>query len=403
MAAWLKYLSKTFQDDPLIDEYALMPEVSAALFGIDKSSSDQDLGIFADAVAHKLAISVEAALVLYLHSHQVMLEAQESLSSNKDGSEASQAVKAHEASRAVLLCSADCASAWQCREKLLALGSVKLKAELQFSALLLRTNHKSGESWAQRRRLLAEAFHKDDERAEEVVKTELALIEELARRYDHHYYAWNHWAWLSGEARRLASGLPDRNFPKLAHATPSHYGLFHHRLVRLGNVLRDAVKEASGMSFDGLLPENALQTFTEEHRLASELLKTFPHLEAPWAFRAQLFALLLDSSEEYCTSASYWSQVADLWRSEVTSATATRSQVEDIYQEVVQRLSNSFEVQLLQELVSHFVLLEDVQTLTQELILESSKALERLEEVEAVAPAVVKLIRNDISAVTVKR
>ena len=68
--------------------------------------------------------------------------------------------KALESSRAVLLCSADSLSAWRCREQLF--DYVELEAELRLSALLLRTNHKSGESWAQRRRILGKALEKKE-------------------------------------------------------------------------------------------------------------------------------------------------------------------------------------------------------------------------------------------------
>merc|ERR550534_116856 len=91
--------------------------------------------------------------------------------------------------------------------------------ELRFSALLLRTNHKSGETWACRRRFFAEALAcagdaavGDDPSAcgpsdgvRALVRAECELIEELARKYSHHYYAWNHWAWLE----RLCAGRSD--------------------------------------------------------------------------------------------------------------------------------------------------------------------------------------------------
>merc|ERR1712176_1424224 len=110
---------------------------------------------------------------------------------------------------------------------------------------------------------------KEPSAVEEVAQSELRLIEELARRYDHHYYAWNHWAWLSRRARELAAGSLDKDFPKLAHATPSHYGLFHHRLVRLSEKLFAGQTSQVARGWERILPGKALDTFAEERHLAS--------------------------------------------------------------------------------------------------------------------------------------
>merc|ERR1712032_99000 len=138
------------------------------------------------------------------------------------------------------------------------------------------------------------------------VRSELELVEELAKKYDHHYYAWNHWAWLERSVRQdpedesgvCGTGGPlGGSFPRLAHVTPSHYGLFHHRVVRLFNHLLHGVRGCDDAPRGALgLAVDALGAYKDELRLASSLLATFPYLEAPWAFRMQLFAAVIEAA-----------------------------------------------------------------------------------------------------------
>eukprot|EP00913_Durusdinium_trenchii_P011903 g11181.t1 len=304
MALLLERLNAAFREDPGIDEYALVPAACPELFG---AAGTEDLGCIA--AQQKLAISIEGALLLYLHAYQVMQKAMAH----------GQVQAALESSRAVLLCSADCVRAWDCREQLLA--HLDLEAELLFSALLLRTNHKSGETCT--RGLSLQRF----------CGKELALVEELAKRYDHHYYAWNHWAWLD---RQSIEG-PAMDFPELAFTTPSHYGLFHHRLVRLQRHMGHAAKAAITLQGMEDLQPFGVEAFTEEWNLALKLLQTYPHLEAPWAFRAQLFALLLEQGLIKIQD------VAKLWKGEVERAQKLMESAES------QRWARRFQVHILQD------------------------------------------------------
>lgn len=396
MAALLAKLSQAFQLDPSIDEYALVPCASGALFGLP--SGEEDEGCVA--VEHKLAISFEAAVVLYRHSRcrLAALRTEAACSSTRTALAA--------ASQAALLCCADFATAWACREELLGAGALDLEEELRFVALLLRTNHKSGETWAYRRCLLNKALRGDTGRgpwppeiAAAVVHSELALVEELARKYDHHYYAWNHWAWLGRllAERAQRGGNPgspaavppraeplaplDLGFPRLAHATPSHYGLFHHRLVRLQATLHGDREAATGSTDEAAGPvegevliaaefglaARAFAAYAEERRLAESLLSTFPHLEAPWAFRLQLFAVLLEAVEAGTPAVSAQApalvRVGDLWRSETAFAanaeleahTAGSAAEQATAAEAAGRFARRFKAHLLQELAAHLL------------------------------------------------
>eukprot|EP00928_Gymnodinium_smaydae_P047198 TRINITY_DN31485_c0_g1_i1.p1 TRINITY_DN31485_c0_g1~~TRINITY_DN31485_c0_g1_i1.p1 ORF type:complete len:454 (-),score=78.99 TRINITY_DN31485_c0_g1_i1:357-1685(-) len=316
MAAVLARLNLAFEEDPRIDEYAILPEVSAELFG----SQDGDVveGIFAS--GQKLAISVEAALRLYCYTSKAVR------SKERQVDPRAKAAGLDAASRAILMCCADSCDAWSHREAVLSARADDksvdtLEQELRFNELLLRTNHKSGEAWAQRRRLLAAiavcpaaerparsaiagAACGDDQaiRAETAYcNRELMLVEELAKKYAHHYYAWTHWAWLQ-QLYPPELVAP----PRLAHATPSHYGLFHHRVVRLSRTLlkvdSDAQEDARQNkvhSADGPveLPfgHDAMDALSAELALSDALLATYPHLEATWAFRSQLFAAALEA------------------------------------------------------------------------------------------------------------
>ncbi|CAE7817134.1 ptar1 [Symbiodinium sp. CCMP2592] len=369
MAALLEKLNAAFVADPAIDEYAFVPAATPQLFS-PGADENQDLGcIHAE---HKLAISIEAALTLYLHASQVSRQAARGYSENS--ADTVHLVKLHESSRAILLCSADCSSAWNAWNRTRSSG-LSPKAGLLFSALLLRTNHKSGETWAQRRRLLGEVLQVSQDEQQTLLCQELALVEELARRYDHHYYAWNHWAWLNrfvAESPGAASVL-EKKFPKLAFQTPSHYGLFHHRLVRLQRQLsKRPVEETS---------------FNEEWQLAGELLATFPHLEAPWAFRGQLMSLMLE-----CQADTGPGDVASTWRSEVAFASRHLQSSSPI-----NRLAMQFQVHVLQELCLH--LLEMDKNIQDTSLLDDAESLLKdLKASQAAAPAVLLGITADLDA-----
>ncbi|CAE7458477.1 HISN3 [Symbiodinium pilosum] len=364
MALLLEKLNEAFVADPSIDEYALVPAATQQLFS-PSGQEQQDVGcIHAE---HKLAISIEAALILYLHAYQVTKQ------SAKGGyqatpADADLAERIRKSSRAVLLCSADCTSAWSAWNRMRVLtGSHDAKADLLFSALLLRTNHKSGETWAQRRKLLASALQtsKDDQQA--LLTEEISLLEELARRYDHHYYAWNHWAWLNRYATSLsthAEWLLEVKFPMLAFKTPSHYGLFHHRLVRLQRLLE---KNQHGIE---------ASCFKEEWDLAGKLLAAFPHLEAPWAFRAQLVSLKLEHGKGLHDAAS-------VWRSEVAGA------ARHMESPPTSRLAMQFQVHVLQELCLYML---EVPAPDQDLALqdEARSLLEKLKASKAASTAVLR-------------
>jgi len=200
-------------------------------------------------------------------------------------------------SRAVLLCgAADSASAWSCRRELLRKAFLNVDVELHFNAMLLRTHHKSSEAWAFRRHLL------NTFAPSELVKlaaTEVCLVEELAKKYDHHYYAWNHWSWFCQCYLGVSNGDV---LPNLSVMTPSHYGLFHHRIMNVLSELRGlglpiskspephegsvhANVDASVAWASGALPfpTRALATFESERRRSLRWMRLtrtapcFPH------------------------------------------------------------------------------------------------------------------------------
>ncbi|CAK0906541.1 unnamed protein product [Prorocentrum cordatum] len=425
MSAWLAHLSEMFRADPHIDEYEVLPQVSAALFGSPDGDA-ADRGCLC--MEHKLAISAEAALVIYRHAYRAMLAARAARGPAADEAAGLAALEA--ASRAVLLCSADCAEGWACREETPSLNH-RAESELRFSSLVLRTNHKSGEAWAFRRHLLSSSWGAlPAEGALQLLTTEVSFVEEVAKRYEHHYYAWNHWAWL-----QLVGGPPSRGlaqgFPELARATPSHYGPFHHRVVRLRELLsppsagRGAVRAAHGPQGEpgeenaaprseerrgepgepsaqrlSLAPPG-LDAYAAERRLAASLLATLPHLEAPWAFLLQLFAALLEAAEAAGggrPSAAAVDGLADVWRSEMAFA--------------ADRLG-SCEAHLLQELALSLRLWQGTPAAAAppaggahggpqracgpELVAEALATLGVLEAERAAAPAVLASVRGDLT------
>lgn len=395
----------------MIDEYAIVPCVSASLFGLEHGDEGGSVDEGCLALEHKLALSVEAALLLYRHGSRIL----------RSGTSADM-TSVLAASKAVLLASADHARAWQKRGDVLRREEVDFEAELRFSALLLRTSHKSGETWARRRHLLALAFQETPTNtALAFAKAELTLVEEVAKKYDHHYYAWNHWSWVESFCARLPQlrgRSPDHGpgspigdmFPRLAHATPSHYGLFHHRVVRLrsrflagsGNPERgvsscrvegDSCVQASCPGAF-VLPPDLLDIYSEERKLSSSLLSTFPHLEAPWAFRVQLLTVLLEAAEamwqhqDPCRTSVH--SIADLWRSERGLARALEAEgVKERGTSACRGYSLRFRCHALHEVAMSLELLGGIGAASQ-VVEEGLGELEELASCCAAAPAVLR-------------
>jgi len=405
MAGWLDQLSRVFEEDSLIDEYALVPEVSHALFGIVDAEGG-DMGCMA--AEHKLALSVEAALLLYLHASQQLQKSCDA------------AAMAAAATRAILLCSADCTGAWLRRWDMVLNKALDVESELHFGAMLLRTNHKSGETWAWRRCLLASCLQVlPSEEASARVEYELLLVEELAKRYDHHYYAWNHWAWLDRFCRgRSGVIVAGETFPRLAHATPSHYGIFHHRIMRLRQQLEQMVlcsKATEGLAMmEGQhtldLPEAAHDLYSAERRLSDALISTYPYLEAPWHFRLQLFAVGLEATGAVAHPSSpspqAVSRVLDLWKSEFAFAKAQADGVPEMSQNTQTRLARRFRVHALQELTIHLHAWQggfshceapDATVGWREQLMQE---LDQLQAYTAAAPALLFWLRHDLDSLT---
>jgi len=417
-------VDQLFQDDPLIDEYAILPHVTTSLFDGAGSVDDGDEGVVA--VSHKLGLSMEAALMLCRHGMQTLH--QQGREAQRKGSELDAA------SRGLVLSLADCALAWDCRKALLQNNELDHQRELDFSAMVLRTNHKSGEAWAYRRHVLSSMLTAlRSEECQKVVEVELELVEELAKKYDHHYYAWNHWAWLvqhTSQEHLVGSGSPQAadRFPRLAASTPSHYGIYHHRLQLLKKRIQQAMNLAEGPWLVGrkeevncsqetaesvrilglVFREPALMHLAEEMRTSTHLLQTYSHLEAPWLFRSQLIVLVLGTVQErLCTDLDGVGQVEcvehlmELWLAEVSEANRNRRETSAGEAASAARLSHRMQVSLLQEMVafvlswaSSAVQLDRVQQVMAMAVAEGSVALDKLVSTGSISSALQSCIRH---------
>merc|ERR1711924_158221 len=298
---------------------------------------------------------------------------------------------------------ADHSGAWASLEDEALNGSSdELLQKLAFNAVILRTNHKSSEAWTFRRFLLS-LILKSGIDIDKVLYIEKLLVEDLARRYDHHYYAWNHWSWLSLSAAAFARvGMPD-----LVDVTPSHYGLFHHRIARLRRL---AVQPTMGLTSGGEtshrlevaysmlngLPDEFLKELAAEQTLCDKLLGLYPHIEAPWLYSSQLFAVFLEALEAAATggdgagsmlvaaiASEVSSEVADLWSRETSKAEAlalTGNAVDGRCDHHARRL----QVRLLHELLLFDLHLDD------DRYKECTGVLQRLHTHQAASPAVLQ-------------
>ena len=102
------------------------------------------------------------------------------------------------------------------------LPEAELQRELEWLSVLQRLHVKSGDAWAHRRAILSRLPTKD-------IASELSFICDQAMRHPHHYYALNHFNWLSPD---VSEEVANDFFKILLRTTPSHYGVYHHLLQR---------------------------------------------------------------------------------------------------------------------------------------------------------------------------
>ena len=102
---------------------------------------------------------------------------------------------------------------------------------------VLRTAKKSGVTWAVRRASLQRGVAA-------VAEAEASLVLEQALRHAHHYYALNHWLWVV-EALPEVPAACLAVLDTLGERTPSHAGVWHHRLCLVERGALDFEKECA--------------------------------------------------------------------------------------------------------------------------------------------------------------
>ena len=132
----------------------------------------------------------------------------------------------------------DCSYAWTNRVQYVkAMDAASLGEELRWLNVLQMLHLKSGDAWSHRRLVLTCMSFATDSK---LITSELDFIAAQAERHPHHYYAMNHFNWLSSE---IADSVAIPFLQRMLTLTPLHYGVYHHLLRRLeGRSLTDVLE-----------------------------------------------------------------------------------------------------------------------------------------------------------------
>lgn len=122
----------------------------------------------------------------------------------------------------------DCSYAWVNRSSTVkSLDTSSLEEELRWLNVLQMLHVKSGDAWSHRRLVLTCMMYQTNE---SLLNSELDFIAIQAERHPHHYYAMNHFNWLSPS---LTDSVAVPFLQKMIAITPLHYGVYHHLLRRM--------------------------------------------------------------------------------------------------------------------------------------------------------------------------
>lgn len=199
-------------------------------------------------------------------------------------------------SRAMVLISADCYTAWNARKRMVTAGRQPALDELRLTALVLTKHPKSGECWSHRRwLLLGDTIH-----PEATLLSELDVCARAAQAYPRNYFAWCQRGQLSALLRRHPRGedavrrqLEGTSLWLRTHPSDGsgwrHCQLLLRLLCPLGRRERGAKPEPCTQSQRSRW-EALLET---QFELTEELTERYPGHAALWVHRRALWGIWL--------------------------------------------------------------------------------------------------------------
>ena len=230
----------------------------------------------------------------------------------------------HSATRAMLLVVADNYTAWNHRKRLVQLAGFCRLAEISLVDLVQSKHHKSQETWAHRRWLVAPLLRSDKGRTEapceqearedghqpaatnavsseraaltlKVVERELQVTERAAVQYRKNYNAWTHRMWVVSHLPREQLADLTESCRQHCRANVSDIAAQHFRCVLVQLRVRHLLGNGSNIgeeSWEGAGAE-ARALVASEVQISQEMIATFPGHESLWMSLRWLYEIAL--------------------------------------------------------------------------------------------------------------
>jgi hypothetical protein len=183
--------------------------------------------------------------------------------------------------QSILLINGEYITAWNERKKLMQLGYIKPKYDLELTKLCLTKHPKSSNLWYHRQWILKN--YKDLIQ----FKNEYDIIEKAINRYATNYFAWNHKNWLLDYMNKTELKEEFKAMENKIYKFISDHAGWNHLFVILRNIIISLSKEEKDED------KKELETLIQEHRLlVRKYMKEFPSHETIWYYLRLLTGLI---------------------------------------------------------------------------------------------------------------
>ncbi|XP_032224450.2 protein prenyltransferase alpha subunit repeat-containing protein 1 [Nematostella vectensis] len=269
---YFNILNTAFIQDPAIDEvdFIFCPKC--------KEEQSKDAMVV---IGHKLGIRSWCIRPMYMYAYHRLLRKHRHCRVKNQSTENLTATELDQLSRAVVLLSAECYSAWNIRKELVSSGLLSVDCDLHISTLVLTKHPRSAEAFAHRKWLI-NYFTKQKGKStfcQEWLREEIIVSQQAAERYPDNYVAWSHRGWVADRfidsKKKLLCELQGMEQWVQMHIS-DHCG-FHYR-----QALITKLKQLVSVCELAFL-------FLAELELVNSLLESLPGHESVWYHRRFLF------------------------------------------------------------------------------------------------------------------
>ncbi|XP_054713327.1 protein prenyltransferase alpha subunit repeat-containing protein 1-like [Uloborus diversus] len=226
-------LKNTFNKDPLIDEFDILP--------VHESTRNTCPVIH---IEHKVALEDWCVKHVYVYAYSNFFSWRK---------------KPHKIDPdnlliwtcAILLINPEIETVWNARKELLCQNLLQPSDELRFTEIVLSRKPKSSQVFAHRKFVLLELRKKSQVSScilQQVIEHEFFVCTRVASLYPNNYYAWCHRSWLMQEILHLCVKIISEELLEVEHWITSHisdYSGFHYRQFLISSLRKRSTSKQS--------------------------------------------------------------------------------------------------------------------------------------------------------------